>query len=184
MQYPSVFKNISRTKFIFALWLVATQGLSEVNEVPTEKVVTIKGEVTTVGKPQDRSTLVTGGPEKKATPLCKGGKFFEITQVGGTVITALGHPRIEGKEHCFFAASYTIDEISVGRRAIVGKLKAIETNKFVIVESSGKVWVLSKLPPGLKDSINKDVVTELMSTTTPDSESRWLVVRAFDLPTP
>ena len=97
MQHPSVFKKISRTKFILALWLAATQGQSEVSPVPKEKGSSIKGEVSTVGKPQNRSTLVTGGPEKKVTPLCKGGKFFEITQVAGTVITALGHERIEGK---------------------------------------------------------------------------------------
>ena len=192
----AVSSHRSISPVIFFVWLLATSGQAAA-EATAEKnsnvspvaasvagAVRVQGEVTTAGTPDSRQTLVTGGPDHKSTPLCEGGKKPEITGVTGTVITAEGSHQNSGRKHCFLSTSYTIDEISPGHAAIVGKLIASDVNQFSIVAASGKLWKLSKLSPGVQKMANKEVVVELAATPSISGEPRWLVVRAFELPVP
>lgn len=187
---------------LFFVWLVGASGQAATKEnadknsknipvtaleaapIPVIPRVTLQGIVTTAGTPDSRQTFVTGGPDHKSTPLCEGGRKIEITGVTGTVITAEGSLQNSGKKHCFLATSYTVDEISPGHAAIVGKLIATEVNQFAIVATSGKLWKFSKLSPSVKKILNKEVVVELAAAPSVSGEPRWIVVRAFELPVP
>jgi hypothetical protein len=191
MNYAIRSNRFASLLLLFA-FLAAESGQAATEEIAVENSkaapviprVTLQGIVTTAGTPDSRQTLVTGGPELKSTPLCEGGRKIEITGVTGTVITAEGSHQISGKKHCFLATSYTIDEISPGHGAIVGKLMAIEANQFAIVAPSGKSWKFSKLSPSAKKMLNKEVVVELAAAPSTGGEPRWLIVRAFELPVP
>jgi hypothetical protein len=146
----------------------------------------IKGMILSAGEPGQRWTTVTSDSYQQPTKICPGGRNIELVQLPGSIVEITGSERkAYGKTpECFFADSYNILEIASGRPAIIGVLTKIDNDTYAVVNDSGKKWVLQKIPPGMRDLIKLKVVCDLVATIAENGQTKWLVARAFALPTP
>ena len=145
----------------------------------------ITGRISTSGSPEHRQTLIATDPTKSPISICDGGRKFELTQLAGSVLTLSGDfkTKIKEKPECFFVTDFTVDEITPGRPAIVGTLVKTDKDKYAVINSSGKKWILSGLAPGLKDLINLSVICDLVADDASTGETTWIVATAFAMPT-
>jgi len=147
---------------------------------------TVRGEIATFGSPDVRKTIIRPESGGTAVVLCPGHRVFELIQLAGTITSVNGNMKTlkNSNEPCLTAESFEIHDIAKGRPAIVGTLKMIEKGVYAIVNSEGKTWRLSKLPPSLKEYLNLTLVLDLVANSAATRETNWLVARAFMMPVP
>jgi hypothetical protein len=145
----------------------------------------IRGELLTAGSPEKRQTMISAESDNRKVTICPGIRVAELTQLAGAIVTVTGQLRRigQGNEPCVAVDTFEVHEIAKGRPAFIGTLTMIEKGKYEIVGGNGKSWVLSKIPPGLKDLINTKVICDLVANDS-NGETTWLVARAYSLPAP